>query len=133
MQPRGKYDYFQLTDNFITSYLKTAPRWKKPGMDSLRIEHLHGIIGKDTNKSTEQKQFINKLAIVLSRVANGVIPTEIIPYFRDAELHNVYKTEDSGRPIDFQIVYRKIVSAALKESILSTTDQLFDGLQYALT
>ena len=76
----------------------------KGGLDKLRAEFLQQLCGNKTEPLPREHEFMDLLAQVLTLMANGKMPKEIIPIIRDCEMHaGPKKHSDDVRPIGIWI------------------------------
>ncbi len=85
----------------------------KNGMDKLRYEHLHSLVGLKPEPAADELEFCTLLATICSVLANGDEPATVSVFLSDSELIGIPKGDQDVRPIGIGSALRKIVSKYL--------------------
>ena len=86
------------------------------------------MLGKNYDKTPEEVEFGDQLALIIKKIINGQVPAEVQPILSDCEIFAGPKC----RPIAPAIVYRKIAAIVLLQRLKDFNKNYFAGLQEAL-
>ena len=116
----------------VINFVRKARHGIKHGVDMLRYEHLHSLLGKNADFELDEVEFGDNLALLFTKIVNADIPAEVICVFQDNELCAVPKGDSSAvRPIGINGVMRKIPSALAFRSTNQFNINYFKNLQFA--
>jgi len=118
----------------VLKTVKNTKKMIKHGLDKLRYEHLHALLGKNPEQNPDEIVFGNVFAALLTKIANGEFPIPIQPAFKDNELIAIFKSVEplDCRPIGPCGVIRKLVASSVMASIQHQIKNYFGKLQYAM-
>ena len=115
------------TESLLKS-IKNKKKGVSHGFDKLTWEILQQLVGREPDQSSDQVEFIQLLAKVLSLIANGDMPDEVAPALRDNHIMGVGV---KVRPVLLCNTLRKLVTGLLLESTREKVAVMFDGIQYS--
>jgi hypothetical protein len=118
--------------NLFRSVCQKGKKGARPGIDGLRFEHIHQLVGHTTEPQDCEYHLTNKLAEILSIIAAGKAPNEAYSFLRNNEVIGIPKDNKDVRPIGMGNTYRKLVSKYLLTQMQHFNSSHFKNLQYAM-
>jgi hypothetical protein len=104
----------------------------RPGIDGLRYEHVHQLVGNTVEAQDYEYQLVSKLGEILSIIASGAAPEEVYTFLRNNEVVAIPKANNDVRPIGMGCTYRKLASKYLLMQMRTFNEKHFQNLQFAM-
>ena len=122
-----------ITGEDIENILLKSSRTTAPGLDNLRAEHIVAL-WSPYKQAPHRERFQFSFTNIINKIAEGDVPSEIAPFFRDIALIALPKPNNDIRPIGLQLTLKKIAATALlrKKETKEFTNNHFGDLQYCM-
>ena len=93
-------------------------------------EHYKLMIGKST--TPEEADFLEKLTLFLSAIANNKVPVEVAPLLNNTEGLVIPKKDMKDRPLGLRDSFANLCVKCSMKVLKPRITQIFDGTNYAL-
>jgi hypothetical protein len=103
-----------------------------PGMDKLRYEHLQAFVGRASEPSLDEENFISLLAKLLSIFIKGKAPKIISDLISENKLIAISKGDTDIRPIGIGFTLRKLASLMSMNRLYRFSDEHFSKFQFGM-
>jgi hypothetical protein len=131
--------WLDLTGDRVRRAILKRAKLKKSGPDKLRYDHLRVLIGHGGEDKSDENEFAEALASILTLIIDVEAPLEFYDSVRDNELCAIPKPNGDIRPLGMGVVFRKLCSIIFL-TYTNTTDihnqsfnrTHFDQLQYGM-
>ena len=121
----------QLDSSVVFQMIRQAKKSVSPnGITSFRYELLKQLVG--AGSSEEEKQFLDHFTWLLTIIANGKVPREVMSMMRSTQGAAIPKRNNKIRPLGLRDT---LVNLALKVGLKMCKNAIcgiFDGINYAL-
>lgn len=121
---------FSFQSNQLRQKVRECANLTAPGTSKLRIDHIKQLLG--TEKCLEGENFCIALAGFISRIANGLLPEELIRFLGSGTLIALSKDNSNTnvRPIVLGETLRKLAAGMALDSHKGPIQDHFKGIQY---
>ena len=123
-------DIFSFNPTLLRKKVHECANLTAPGTSKLRIDHIKQLIG--TEKCLQGEIFCTSLSSFISRIANGLLPSELIRFLGSGTLIALSKDNSNTnvRPIVLGDTLRKLAAGLALDTHKGPIQEHFKDIQY---